>query len=331
MDNPRLSEYHVRMTGGQRELSRQLKIRSANAIEAAATVQRLRHEVRVLRATMQEYEQPPAVLKAEVVQLSAEHRRLWEPGETAVIRTKDSARSLFGRKSERQTPSPRAFCGNRQPIGPRCRAGVHVLPPAAGEPSASPRRRRYANLPTRHEYRRLPDDELQCPICGILAQNRGEEISEQIDCVVRLERLVTQRQRYRYPCHCREFADPIAVSATAPDADAAGSADGGAPARAPASGTVNAPVGSLMPGEAGATTVCTGSSMSAASETTNELGSRTLMAPRPTSRGKALPFDAGRGFGEFYSHHRIPRIGRGLRQVDLQFVGTANTTIIAIG
>ncbi len=335
----------LHMIGGQRVLSRQLKIRSANGIDRAATVQRLRHEVQVLRATVQEHKQAHAILWEEVVQLRAENRRLWELCETAVIRAKELARSLFGRKSERQAssapatppsaptvevkapaePSPALCAENASPSDPAAAPESTAPPPAAAEPSASPGRRpgqqpghpghgrrRYANLPTRHQYLRLPDDELQCPICGVFAQNCGEEVSEQIDFVVRLDLLVTHRQRYRYPCHCREFADPIAGSVTAPAADAAGIADDGAPSRASASGTVNAPVGSLMPAKAGATTVSAASSMSAASETPNKPGPRTLIAPRQRS----IDGNSGRNeYGDVDPMARAIRDRRGMSRV----------------
>ncbi len=335
------------MMGGPRVLSRQLKIRSTNGVDRTVTAQRLRHEVQVLRATVQEYEQAHAVLLAEAEQLRAENRHLWELLETAVIRTKELAQSLFGRKSERQVPSapatlppppstptgeapaepsPALSAGNASPLDPPA-APESASPPAAAEPSASSGRRRgqqpgtpghgrrrYRNLPARHRYLGLSDEELQCPICGVFAQDCGEEISEQIDFVVRLELLITHRKRYRYPCHCRELADSLGVSGTASASDAAGSADGGAPSQAPVSGTVNAPEGSVMPGEAGETTALSVLSMPAVSEATddgsaapvmsatsgttnepaapvmpaaseisNERGPRTLIAPRPLS------------------------------------------------
>jgi transposase len=125
-------------------------------------------------------------LEAEVEQLRGENRKLQD--------------QLFGRKSEKATPSDRSnhLEGETDPAPspPRKRGQRKDRP--------GPPRRDYSHLPVVEDLRELPEGRRVCPRCGAGLSPSDTEDSEQIEVEVRAYRRRIRRRRYRRTCTCSD-------------------------------------------------------------------------------------------------------------------------------
>jgi transposase len=115
---------------------------------------------------------------------------------------------LFGRKSEKSSPSDRS----NDLFDPE---EVTALPKKRGaQPGhAGHGRRDYSHLPVEEELVTLPEESLVCPICGKPAAMMSDtEDSEVLEIDVRAHRRRICRRRYRAACDC----DPARRTLTAP-------------------------------------------------------------------------------------------------------------------
>jgi transposase len=124
-------------------------------------------------------------------------------GQTRALQDK-----LFGRKSEKSSPSDRS----NELFDPE---EVTALPKRRGAPlgGTGHARRDYSHLPVEEEFVVLPEESLICPICGKPAMMMSDtEDSETLEIDVRAHRRRIRRRRYRATCHC----DPMRRTLTAP-------------------------------------------------------------------------------------------------------------------
>lgn len=107
-------------------------------------------------------------------------------------RIKQLEHQLFGRKSEKKDGSETSSSsgGGRRPRGQQ-------------PDNPAPKRRSHDHLPKIEDIHDLPEDQKQCPRCGLSYQSfPGTEDSETIEIEVRAHRRVIRRKRYRPGCQC---------------------------------------------------------------------------------------------------------------------------------
>lgn len=107
-------------------------------------------------------------------------------------KVKQLEHQLFGRKSEKK---------NRSEASSASRGGKRPRGQQPGNPA--PNRRSHEHLPQVEELRDLPEDQKQCPQCGLPYEDfPGTEDSQTIEIEVRAHRRLIRRKRYRPACHC---------------------------------------------------------------------------------------------------------------------------------
>ena len=102
---------------------------------------------------------------------------------------------VYGRKSE-LSPKEKVFVGDNPQIQNNGRRGQQQGAKGHG-------RRKHLNLPAREEIHDVFEADRHCPWCGLPYDPfPGDEISEQIDWQVKVERVVHRRKRYHKTCQC---------------------------------------------------------------------------------------------------------------------------------
>jgi transposase len=154
----------------------------------------LRQQVGYYRTQHQRARQREEKLKQEVADLQAK------------LRLRE--RQLFGRKSEKG--------GSRTQSNEKSRDQDQAKKPRGQQPGSKGRPRQdYSHLPAEEEICELPEEQCQCPECGLpLEEFPGTEDSEQIEIDVRAHRRVIRRRRYRPTCQCNKV--PGIVTAPGP-------------------------------------------------------------------------------------------------------------------
>ncbi len=159
-----------------------------------------------------------------IEELQGQNRALQE-------KVRDLMHRLFGKKSERQVNPPISEEREEEPAAAEVVPTVadqdpQTLPPtpttesprrARGQQPGAPGhgRQRRPELPERIEYHDVPEEQKRCAECGEWYVAAGTDDSEQIDWQVRVQRVVTRRQRYRKVCSC-ETSQPSSVTAPPP-------------------------------------------------------------------------------------------------------------------
>lgn len=117
-------------------------------------------------------------------------------------------RQLFGRKSEKSTS------GNSQKNEQA--TSRHPKRPKGQQPGGTGHGRKdHSHLPAYEEVYELPEQDCQCPKCGLPFEDfPGTEDSEQLEVEVLAHRRVIHRKRYRPTCQCEEL--PGIVTAPGP-------------------------------------------------------------------------------------------------------------------
>jgi transposase len=120
---------------------------------------------------------------------------------------------LYGKKAESaQAPAPSAASS-----APTAQAGPSVPPRKRGQQRGrpGPRRRDHAHLLAKEEPCDLPENEKQCPHCGLPFEPfPGTEDSTVLEIEVQAYRRIIRRQRYRPRCSCPH--NPGIITAPAP-------------------------------------------------------------------------------------------------------------------
>ena len=191
----------------------------------------LQAQLGVLQRKYEQLQDRYEIQGAEVVQLREENRTLRQRWKEALERVAYLAQQLYGEKSERQQSLAAAVLedtrkpGSETEEAPREEADQepsNEQESAAKTEEVAPTRRvrgqqpgqpghgrqRHPQLPTRLEYRTLPDAAQRCPHCGQWAQPCGTEESEMLHWVSQIERILVKRQRYRWTCTCPHDQDP---------------------------------------------------------------------------------------------------------------------------
>ena len=191
----------------------------------------LQAQLGVLQRKYEQLQDRYEIQGAEVVQLREENRTLCQRWKEALERVAYLAQQLYGEKSERQQSLAAAVLedtrkpGSETEEAPREEADQEPSKEqesAAKTEEVAPTRRvrgqqpgqpghgrqRHPQLPTRLEYRTLPDAAQRCPHCGQWAQPCGTEESEMLHWVSQIERILVKRQRYRWTCTCPHDQDP---------------------------------------------------------------------------------------------------------------------------
>ena len=191
----------------------------------------LQAQLGVLQRKYEQLQDRYEIQGAEVVQLREENRTLCQRWKEALERVAYLAQQLYGEKSERQQSLAAAVLedtrkpGSETEEAPREEADQepsNEQESAAKTEEVAPTRRvrgqqpgqpghgrqRHPQLPTRLEYRTLPDAAQRCPHCGQWAQPCGTEESEMLHWVSQIERILVKRQRYRWTCTCPHDQDP---------------------------------------------------------------------------------------------------------------------------
>ena len=166
---------------------------------------------------LQTLETTVVTLEATVALLQAENAELRETvaKQDAIIRKYQAM--LFGKKSEKGTPTPATLPAEDAP--------APAFPPPAETPTVlSPKRPRgqrrgtpghgrrlYEELPPRAVLHELSAAERRCPTCGEPYTPAGTEDATTIAWEVTIRRVIHQRQKYQRTCAC-----PAPVSLTAP-------------------------------------------------------------------------------------------------------------------
>jgi transposase len=129
------------------------------------------------------------VAEAAVKELAAQVAALTEQVATL-------SKMLFGRSSEKKTPSP-------PPTSPFMNTGGDPTR-KRGQQSGSKGhgRRDYSHLETQDVYHDVAEDQKVCPCCGRDYSLFGDETCEQIDWIVKIIRVVHHRLKYRRNCDC---------------------------------------------------------------------------------------------------------------------------------
>jgi len=154
----------------------------------------LRQQVGYYQTQHQRTRQREDKLKQEVAELQAK------------LRLRE--RQLFGRKSEKGNSRDQNQQKNKNQDKAKKARGQQ--PGSQGHP-----RQDYSHLPVEEEICKLPEDQCQCPECGLpLEDFPGTEDSEQIEIDVRAHRRVIRRRRYRPACRCNKL--PGIVTAPGP-------------------------------------------------------------------------------------------------------------------
>jgi len=107
-------------------------------------------------------------------------------------KVKQLEHQLFGKKSEKKNRSETSSSsgGGKRPRGQQ-------------PDNPAPKRRSHDDLPKIEDVRDLPEDQKQCPQCGLPYESfPGTEDSETIEIEVRAHRRVIRRKRYRPTCQC---------------------------------------------------------------------------------------------------------------------------------
>ncbi len=87
-------------------------------------------------------------------------------------------------------------------------SGLHRRGQQPGAPGHG--RQHRSQVPRRIDFRDIPLAQQQCSTCGKWDVEAGVEEAEQIDWQVGVERVVTQRQRYRRTCVCEGTSRSVA-------------------------------------------------------------------------------------------------------------------------
>lgn len=180
---------------------------------------RLEETVGGLRQEVVQLRQENAELKQQVGDWKAMHARAVER-EAKLTGERETARGeirqlrgrLFGRQSERATPTDRSNQRDDPPEPPAAQA-----PRRRGQQPGrrGPGRRDDAHLPAGEEFLALPEGPQHGPDGGQPRRLRFDsEDSEQIEIEVRAHRRVLRRRRYASTCHCPD--QPRTLTAPAP-------------------------------------------------------------------------------------------------------------------
>src|SRR3954451_10167356 len=160
----------------------------------------LRQEVNELRRENAELRQQAGYWKTMHARAVHRAEQLEADGEQLRGENRKLQDQLFGRKSERATPSDRSnhLEGETDPAPspPRKRGQRKDRP--------GPPRRDYSHLPVVEDLRELPEDRRVCPRCGAGLSPSDTEDSEQIEVEVRAYRRRIRRRRYRRTCTCSD-------------------------------------------------------------------------------------------------------------------------------
>ena len=162
--------------------------------------------VPVQQSTTEELLQDPAQLLQELFQARQQanywkaqfqrskerEAKLQQQIQELQAKVKQLEHELFGKKSEKKNRPESSSSSGR---GKRSRGQQPDNPP--------PKRRSHDHLPSIEDLRDLPEDQKQCPQCGLPYENfPGTEDSETIEIEVRAHRRVIRRKRYRPTCQC---------------------------------------------------------------------------------------------------------------------------------
>jgi len=130
--------------------------------------------------------------KAHFLRSKEREAKLQQQIQELQAKIKQLEHQLFGKKSEKKKRSETSSSsgGGKRPRGQQ-------------PDNPAPKRRSHDHLPIIEDPRDLPEDQKQCPRCGLPYQSfPGTEDSETIDIDVRAHRRVIRRKRYRPGCQC---------------------------------------------------------------------------------------------------------------------------------
>ena len=162
--------------------------------------------VPVLQSTTEELLQDPAHLlrelwetrqqanywKAQYQRSKEREAKLRQQIQELQAKVKQLEHQLFGKKSEKK---------NRSETSSSSGGGERRRGQQPGNPA--PKRRSHDHLPQIEDLRDLPEDQKQCPHCGLPYEDfPGTEDSETIEIEVRAHRRKIRRKRYRPTCQC---------------------------------------------------------------------------------------------------------------------------------
>ncbi len=130
--------------------------------------------------------------KAQFQRSKGREAKLQQQIQELQAKIKQLEHQLFGKKSEKKNRSETSSSsgGGKRPRGQQ-------------PDNPAPKRRSHDHLPIIEDPRDLPEDQKQCPRCGLPYQSfPGTEDSETIEIEVRAHRRVIRRKRYRPACQC---------------------------------------------------------------------------------------------------------------------------------
>ena len=159
-----------------------------------STTEELRQDSAQLWLEWLEMRQQAGYWKAQFQRSKEREAKLQGKIEELEARVRQLEHQLFGKKSEKknrsETSSASGDGGAKRPRGQQ-----------PGNPG--PKRQNHEHLPQVEESRDLPEDQKQCPQCGLpYLDFPGTEDSETIEVEVRAHRRVIRRKRYRPACSC---------------------------------------------------------------------------------------------------------------------------------
>jgi len=178
---------------------------------SSATLDDLRRENALLRASVQQSSSEVELLRAERDQLLEEQHRQLRKIDDLQHQVQALLRRYFGRSSEKMDPRQRLLFENLID-----RAIPEMLAEDAGAEESPPpprrkghgRRRLPADLPREKVIHDLPEDEKPCPCCGKLRHIIGKQTHEQLDYVPAKVKVI-EHVRLTYGCpQCEKDASP---------------------------------------------------------------------------------------------------------------------------
>ena len=155
-------------------------------------MEELRQDSAQLLLELLEMRQQAGYWKAQFQRSKEREAKLERKIQELEAKVKQLEHQLFGRKSEKtnRSETSSASGGGKRPRGQQ-----------AGNPG--PKRRNHDHLPQVEEFRDLPEDQKQCPQCGLPYHDfPGTEDSQTIEVEVQAHRRLIRRKRYRPACSC---------------------------------------------------------------------------------------------------------------------------------
>lgn len=178
---------------------------------SAATLDELRRENELLRASVQQSSSELELLRAERDQLLEEQHRQLRKIDDLQHQVQALLRRYFGRSSEKMDPRQRLLFENlidqAIPELPAEAAGADVSS-STQRRNGHGRRRLPADLPRERIIHDLPEDEKPCPCCGKLRHIIGKQTHEQLDYVPAQVKVI-EHIRLTYGCpECENDVSP---------------------------------------------------------------------------------------------------------------------------